>query len=180
MIYCSRNKSQSDSNTVQGEKPFQAWCTKPSTTRMKHHMVSKAICVSLKVSTRRMISSFSSDDQLKLISFGWMSVDIHTCSAFCIQHEINWNREKINKLNGERWCNYIHTIHHRLTRLTSSWLGMNGWLKLISFDEVQLGWSSFCPHYIQPRPIIQAEQADHPRINALLGFAQACRCWFSN
>ncbi len=68
--------------------------------------------------------------------------------------EINWNREKINKPNGDGWCNYIHTIHHRLTRPTSSQSWMNGWLKLISFDQFQLGWSSSCPHYIQLRLII--------------------------
>ncbi len=90
------------------------------------------------VSTQRMISSFSLDDQL------WMNVCQHPHS-FSFLHsavcEINRNREKFNKLNGEGWCNYVHTIHHHLTRPTSSRLRMNG-------------WSSLHPRYIQLRLII--------------------------
>ncbi len=37
---------------------------------------------------------------------------------------------------------------------------------LIEADQLQLGWSSSCPHYIQLRLIIQALQADHPRVDA--------------
>ncbi len=101
-------------------------------------------------STQRMFSLFSSDDQL------WMNVCQHSHlfsflhSAIC---EINWDREKINKLNGEEWRNYIPTIHHHLMRSTSNRLRMNG-------------WSSSYAHYIQLRLIIQSEQADHPRVDA--------------
>ncbi len=38
---------------------------------------------------------------------------------------------------------------------------------LIEANQLQLGWSPLHPHYIQLRLIIQAEQADHPRVNAL-------------
>ncbi len=96
--------------------------------------------ISKGTSTQRMISSFSLDPHF--LSF------LHSAIR-----EINWNREQINSLNREEWWNYIHTIHHRLTRPTSSRSRMNG-------------WSSSRPHYIQLRLIIQAEQANHTRVDA--------------
>ncbi len=38
--------------------------------------------------------------------------------------------------------------------------------RLIEANQLQLGWSSSHPHYIQLRLIIQAEQDDHPRVDA--------------
>ncbi len=88
-----------------------------------------------------------------IISLSWSA----TCSAFCIQQYMKSTEieKKISDLNEEGWCNYIQTIHHRLTRPTSSWTRMNG-------------WSSSSPHYIQLKLIIQAEQAYHPRVDAPL------------
>ncbi len=83
-------------------------------------------------STRGMISSFSLDDQL------WMNIcrRPHLFSFLHLAiHKINWNWEKINKLNGEGWCDFAYIIHHRLTRLTSSQSRMKGWLKLIVFTS---------------------------------------------
>ncbi len=95
-------------------------------------------------------SSFSSDDQL------WTNVCRHL-HLFSFLHsvirEINWNREKINKLNEEGWCNYVRTIHHCLTRLM---LSEDEWL----IEAHQLRSASI--RLIIFTSTLHSAQADHP------------------
>ncbi len=45
-------------------------------------------------------------------------------------------------------------------------------------DQLQLGWS-LRPHYIQLKLLIQAEQADHPRVDVPLGHVTFLKCIIS-